>query len=98
MVGIYKITSPSGRVYIGQSVNIEGRLEDYKWGVNIKSQRKLYRSILKYGYFKHIFEVVEECSIEEVDKTGLKGFTYIFNKKVKVNMKFEDLVLFEKEA
>ena len=25
MIGIYKITSPSGRIYIGQSTNIEKR-------------------------------------------------------------------------
>jgi hypothetical protein len=30
IVGIYKITSPSGKVYIGQSINIERRIKEYK--------------------------------------------------------------------
>ena len=29
MIGIYKITSPSGKVYIGQSINIEERWYKY---------------------------------------------------------------------
>ena len=31
--GIYKITSPNGRVYIGQSINLKNRENQYK---NIK--------------------------------------------------------------
>jgi len=30
MIGIYKITSPSNKVYIGQSINIEKRFKSYK--------------------------------------------------------------------
>ena len=30
MTGIYKITSPTGRIYIGQSVDIYYRWNDYK--------------------------------------------------------------------
>ena len=29
MIGIYKITSPTNRVYIGQSVNIKKRFRSY---------------------------------------------------------------------
>lgn len=29
MIGIYKITSPSGKVYIGQSVNIKERFKSH---------------------------------------------------------------------
>lgn len=52
MIGIYKITSPSGKIYIGQSVNIERRFLDYKKSLK-KSQIKLYNSIKKYGKFKN---------------------------------------------
>jgi predicted GIY-YIG superfamily endonuclease len=31
MIGIYKITSPSGKIYIGSSKNIERRKEDYRY-------------------------------------------------------------------
>jgi hypothetical protein len=30
MIGIYKIINPNGRIYIGQSTNIEGRWTKYK--------------------------------------------------------------------
>jgi len=64
MIGIYKITSPSNRVYVGQSVNIEQRISKYKILNNCKNQIKLYNSFLKYGTNKHVFEIIEECNIE----------------------------------
>lgn len=30
MIGIYKITSPSTRIYIGQSLNLESRVKNYE--------------------------------------------------------------------
>lgn len=67
MIGIYKITSPSGKIYVGQSTNIERRFEDYKTIINSKQQRRLYHSLNKYGYDKHLFEVLEECSEENLN-------------------------------
>ena len=61
MIGIYKITNPEGKVYIGQSTKIKNRLNAYK-RLACKTQRELYNSILKYGWENHIFEVIEECS------------------------------------
>lgn len=58
-IGIYKITSPSGKVYIGQSWNIEKRWLKYR-RLDCKSQRKLYHSLLKYGFENHEFEIVAE--------------------------------------
>lgn len=63
MIGIYKITSPTKKVYIGQSVNIEGRFYYYK-KLHCKQQIALYRSFLKHGVENHIFEIVELCDIE----------------------------------
>jgi group I intron endonuclease len=63
MIGIYKITSPSKKVYIGQSIDIKYRFYLY----SIKScfkQKRLYHSLLKYGSDNHIFEILEECTIE----------------------------------
>jgi group I intron endonuclease len=65
MIGIYKITSPSGKIYIGQSVNIENRWKYYN-SLMCKQQRKLYNSLLKYTPQNHIFEILEECSINEL--------------------------------
>lgn len=67
MIGIYKIISPSGKVYIGQSINIEQRIKKYKYFVS-KKQTKLYYSIIKYGYDNHKFEIVEECIIEKLNE------------------------------
>lgn len=66
--GIYKITSPTGKVYIGQSIDIKKRIEDYKYPVRVKSQRKLYSSLKKHGYKKHKFEIVMQCNIEKLDE------------------------------
>lgn len=59
IVGIYKITSPSGRVYIGQSWNIKHRWIDYGESTT-KNQPYLNHSFLKYGKRAHLFEVVHE--------------------------------------
>lgn len=65
MIGIYKIVSPTNRVYIGQSIHIEKRFLSYiKLHKKNKTQVKLYNSFIKYGIKNHIFEIIEECSIE----------------------------------
>lgn len=68
MIGIYKITSPSNRVYIGQSKNIKERFNNYFSLHNCKFQKKLYRSFLKYGVINHTFEVIEECKFLELNE------------------------------
>lgn len=65
MVGIYKITSPSNKIYIGQSINIEKRFIGYKYS-KAKKQPILHRSFMKYGIEKHKFEVVCECKKHEL--------------------------------
>lgn len=66
-VGIYKITSPTNRVYIGQSVNIDKRKNGYKKG-KCKGQKRLNYSIIKYGWEAHIFKVLEYCLIERLNE------------------------------
>lgn len=69
MIGIYKVTSPKNRVYIGQSKNIEKRINCYKKNYfSVRNQTKLYRSFLKYGVEKHKFEILCECEIEELNE------------------------------
>lgn len=67
MIGIYKITSPTGKIYVGQSVDIERRTKSYS-KMRCKEQIRLYNSIVKYGFSEHIFEVVEECIIEQLNE------------------------------
>lgn len=59
MIGIYKITSPSGKAYIGQSWNIETRFRRYK-NLKCKGQRKLYNSLVKYGTDTHMFVIIHK--------------------------------------
>lgn len=66
MIGIYKITNPKGKIYIGQSINIRDRFYKYN-NLNCKEQIKLYRSLNKYGVNNHIFEIIEECLEEELN-------------------------------
>jgi group I intron endonuclease len=72
MVGIYKITNPSGKVYIGQSLRIETRLSQYKYAA-CKNQRHLHSSILKHGWEKHSFEVVHQLP-EDVNQEVLNAY------------------------
>lgn len=65
--GIYKITNPKGRVYIGQSIDINRRFMEYKI-LNCKNQCRLYNSLTKHGWDNHIFEVIEECSVEKLNE------------------------------
>jgi len=65
--GIYKITSPSGKIYIGQSIDIEKRWEWYK-KIRCKSQIKLYNSLKKHGVNSHTFEIIEECNKNKMDE------------------------------
>lgn len=66
--GIYKITNPKGKVYVGQSIDIEKRWKKYLSKKFFESQVKIYRSILKYGEENHVFEILEICDKEELDK------------------------------
>lgn len=67
ITGIYKITSPSGKVYVGQSADIHERWKYYRCR-DYKNQRKLFNSLKKYGVDKHSFEIIEECLIEMLNE------------------------------
>lgn len=67
IIGIYKITNPKGKIYIGQSIDILKRFNQYKL-LHCKAQRKLYNSLLKYGVDKHLFEIIIECDILELNE------------------------------
>lgn len=67
--GIYKWTSPSGRVYIGQSKQLAQRKQWYDSnGIKSASMPKLKRSFKKYGIENHTYEIIEYCSLDSLDK------------------------------
>jgi group I intron endonuclease len=55
---IYKITSPSGRVYVGITFDLQKRFKYYR-GHNCKSQRLLHHSLIKYGFDSHTTDVID---------------------------------------
>lgn len=91
MIGIYKITNPKGKVYIGQSWDIKDRKRVYQ-RCECKGQQKIYNSIKKYGWKNHIHEIVHElpkdiskffnitigCIYSRINgrKKVIKGFTW----------------------
>jgi group I intron endonuclease len=65
--GIYKITSPSRKIYIGQSVDILLRFGVYK-RLKFKNQHRLFNSLTKYGVDRHRFEIVHVCEVSELNR------------------------------
>ncbi len=63
--GIYKITSPSKKIYIGQSADIISRWNKYKTK-SCKRQTKIYNSIQKHGWEKHKFEIICQCDVSDL--------------------------------
>lgn len=69
MIGIYKITSPTGRIYIGQSIDIERRFKEYQiYQRSISIGSKLYKSFQKYNVNNHVFEIIENCLLEQLNE------------------------------
>ena len=67
MIGIYKITSPSGKIYIGQTTNFSKRKSYYKNGAK-PYQVRIYNSLQKYGYDAHTIEFIEECLVQNLNQ------------------------------
>lgn len=68
IIGIYKITSPTNRVYIGQSINIKKRWDHYKKRYKVGTNINLLNSILKYGWDAHKYEIIEECIEKQLNE------------------------------
>jgi group I intron endonuclease len=68
ITGIYKITNSKGKIYIGQSIDFKKREKEYNKMKNCKGQILLYNSLKKYGPKNHIFEIIEECSLEQLNE------------------------------
>ncbi len=66
---VYKITSPLGEIYIGQTININTRIKAYK-NFKFKKQTKLWNNSQYYNWCpSDSFEIIDECLCGE-DKTG----------------------------
>jgi group I intron endonuclease len=67
MIGIYKITSPSRKIYIGQTTNFSKRKNYYKNGAK-PYQVRIYNSLEKYGYDAHTIEFIEQCLVDNLNE------------------------------
>ena len=81
LVGIYKITSPSNKVYIGQSVDILKRKASYK-RQDCVNQPRLHKSLLKYGFDSHSFDILclcDKCELNEKEKSYILEYDSFLN-------------------
>lgn len=83
IVGIYRITSPSGRVYIGKTKNMKERIKAYR-SANIASKTILKSSILKYGWSAHKMELIHELP-PDIEDSILNGYEILFIEQYKSN-------------
>lgn len=71
--GIYKITNQiNKKIYIGQAQDIQRRWRDHRTDAKNCTDSKnlknpLYQDIKKYGIDNFIFEIIETCSLEELN-------------------------------
>jgi group I intron endonuclease len=68
---IYKIINPTGRVYIGKTINFKTRMNYYK-NSKSDSQKIISNSIKKYGWKNHIVEILEECDYNLLNELEIK--------------------------
>ena len=61
------ITSPTGRIYVGSTIDIEQRWKTYK-KLDCKKQIKVYNSFKKHGVKNHIFNMIQEGPVEDMLK------------------------------
>ena len=58
---IYKITSPTGRIYVGKTKRPKTRVWEYRWRSK-KRKSIVHDSIKGYGWEAHKFEIIEETT------------------------------------
>ena len=65
MIGIYKITNKiNGKIYVGQSNDIQRRFLEHTH----RNKLQIDMAIQKYGKENFIFEILEECPIEQLNE------------------------------
>lgn len=87
---IYKITSPSGKIYIGQSkVSIEKTIKRYKKSESDQRNRPIVSAIKKYKWDNMLFEIVEsnnQWSLQELDEREKFWITFYDSRNIGYNL------------
>ena len=72
VTGVYKITNQeTDECYIGQAVDVAKRWKDHAkcgLGIDTPASNKLYKAIQEYGIWNFSWELLEQCSKEELDE------------------------------
>ena len=80
--GIYKLTSPSGKIYIGQSTNLYKRINRYK-NKDCKSQVALQSALNKYGFDNFKVEILwsttDMTNIVDILNEMERNFIYLYD-------------------
>lgn len=66
MIYLYKLKSPSGSVYIGQTNNFKRRMIDHKCDSN-HLDTPLYRSIRKHGWVNFTKQIIAQLPEDQID-------------------------------
>lgn len=73
---IYCYTSPSGKKYVGQTIQkIEERAK--KMGIGYKKCSVFYRAIQKYGFENFTVEILEEAPVELLDVKEIEWIEFL---------------------
>ena len=72
MVGIYKITNKkNGKIYIGQSWDVERRWKEHKWNAKRGAKSHLYDAMRKYKIKNFDFEQIFVCFPDVIQQEEL---------------------------
>jgi group I intron endonuclease len=99
MIGIYKITNKNnGMCYIGKSIDIKRRWQGHKedsfcseerWKLNKRGeQTHFHRALRKYGIDAFSWEIIEECSLEQLNEKEKYWIEYYDSINTGYNMTF----------
>lgn len=87
---IYKITSPSSKIYVGKTYDLRKRINAHKCATKYGKNILLHNSIRKYGWDAHSLEVIEEVEDSLMNEREMywieKLKTYCYDNKQGLNM------------
>lgn len=87
---IYKITSPTNRIYVGKTYNLNLRIASHKHASKQGKNIILHNSVRKYGWDAHKLEIIEEIADELLNEREMFWIaelkTYCFDNEDGMNM------------
>ena len=87
---IYKIISPSWKIYVGKTYNLRKRISSHKCSAKADKNIMLHNSIRKYGWDAHNLEVIEEVDDSIMDEREIYWIaeleTYCYENPMGLNM------------